>query len=96
LAEPDGRARNRSPQPADDRGLFLGRSLRYFQENVIRSWPAAAASYSLIGAIMLLGGIGYALDRWLASSPWFLLGGLFLGIITGFYELAKTVWHKNS
>ena len=71
---------------------FLERSLKSFQDNVARSGPVAVASYSLIGAILLLGGIGYALDRWLATSPWFLLGGLFLGIITGFYELAKTIW----
>ena len=54
----------------------------------------AAASYSLIGAIILLGGIGYAIDRWKDTSPWFLLAGMILGIVVGFYELAKTVWHK--
>ena len=50
------------------------------------------ASYTLIGAILLLGGIGYALDRWAGTTPWFLLAGLIMGIIVGFYELAKTVW----
>ena len=59
-----------------------------------RAGPAAAAGYTLIGALLLLGGIGYALDRWLGTAPWCLLGGLVLGIIVGFYELAKTVWHK--
>ena len=78
----------------DDRDLFLARSLKYLQDNVRRSGPAAAASYTLIGAIILLGGIGYAVDRWQATSPWFLLAGLFTGIVVGFYELAKTVWHK--
>ena len=46
-----------------------------------------------LSGILLFGGIGYALDSWLATSHWFLLGGLFLGIIVGFYGLAKTVWH---
>ena len=78
----------------DDRDLFLARSLRYLQDNIRRSGPAAAASYSLIGAIILLGGIGYALDYWRDSSPWFLLTGLLAGIIVGFYELAKTVWRR--
>jgi F0F1-type ATP synthase assembly protein I len=77
----------------DDRD-FLARSFSYLQENVRRSGPAAAASYTLIGAIILLGGIGYAVDRWLGMSPWFLLGGLLLGLIVGFYDLAKTVWHR--
>ena len=56
--------------------------------------PAAGASYTLIGAIILLGGIGYAHRRWRGTSPWFLVGGLLLGIVVGMYELAKTVWHK--
>ena len=59
-----------------------------------RSGPAAAAGYTLIGAILLFGGIGYAVDAWRGTSPWFLLGGLLLGIVVGFYELAKVVWQK--
>ncbi len=53
------------------------------------------AGYTLIGAIMLLGGIGYAIDAWRGTSPWFLLGGLLLGIVVGLYELAKTVFVKK-
>ena len=78
----------------DDRGLFLARSLAYMQETMRRSGPAAAASYTLIGAIVVLGGAGYALDEWRGTSPWFLLGGLLLGMTVGFYELAKTVWRQ--
>jgi F0F1-type ATP synthase assembly protein I len=78
--------------PERERGSPLERSLKYFQENVRRSGPAAAASYALVGAIVLLGGIGYALDRWWGTSPWLLLAGLLMGIIVGFYELAKTMW----
>ncbi len=77
-----------------DREPFLARSARSLQENVERAGPAAGASYTLIGAIMLLGGIGYAVDYWRGTSPWFLLGGLLLGLVVGFYELARTVWKK--
>jgi F0F1-type ATP synthase assembly protein I len=80
--------------PDDDSDLFLARSLKYLQENIRRSGPAAGASYTLIGAILLLGGFGYALDLWLSTSPWCLLAGLLLGLIVGFYELAKTVWRR--
>jgi F0F1-type ATP synthase assembly protein I len=76
----------------DDNRTVLQRSLRAFQENLRRSGPAAAASYALIGAIILFGGIGYLVDLWRGSSHWFLLTGLLLGLIVGFYELAKTVW----
>ena len=80
--------------PEDERARSLERSLRYFQDTVRRAGPAAMAGYSLIGALLFLGGLGYAVDWWRGTSPWFLLGGLILGIVVGFYELAKTVWHK--
>ena len=74
------------------REKFLAKSLHHLQENIRRSGPAAAAGYTLIGAILLLGGIGYLIDQWRGSSPWFVMGGLILGMVVGFYELAKTVW----
>jgi F0F1-type ATP synthase assembly protein I len=69
-------------------------SLKELQTTISRSGPAATVSYTLIGAIVLLGGIGYALDEWRGTSPWFLFGGLVLGLIVGFYELAKAIWQK--
>jgi F0F1-type ATP synthase assembly protein I len=77
-----------------DRDRFLVRSAKALQNNAEQAGPAAGASYTLIGAIILLGGVGYAVDRWQGTSPWFLIGGLMLGIGVGMYELAKTVWHK--
>ena len=80
-------------RPQGDSGVRnLQRSLKAFQDNVQRAGPAAAAGYSLIGAIILLGGVGYAVDAWRGTSPWFLLAGLGLGLVVGFYGLAKTVW----
>lgn len=76
------------------RGVFSTRSLKVLQTNISRSGPAATVSYTLIGAIVLLGGIGYALDERLDTSPWFLFGGLVLGLIVGFYELAKALWRR--
>jgi F0F1-type ATP synthase assembly protein I len=78
-----------------DRESPLARSTRALQNNVERSGPAAGAGYTLIGAIMLLGGIGYAIDSWRGTSPWFLLGGLLFGVAVGMYELAKTVFGKK-
>ena len=73
---------------------FLERSTRALQENAERAGPAAGASYTLIGALLLLGAVGYGIDQWRGTSPWFLVGGLFLGVVVGLYELAKTVWHR--
>jgi F0F1-type ATP synthase assembly protein I len=85
------------PPPTDDRdrrGLLVSAS-RYFQRNLSNSAPVAAASYTLIGAIILLGALGYGADAWLGTSPWLLLIGLLLGIVVGFYELARTVWGRQ-
>jgi F0F1-type ATP synthase assembly protein I len=78
----------------ENQDFFLLRSLRFMQENIRRSGHAAVAGYTLIGSILLLGGIGYALDAWRGTSPWFLLAGLLLGIVVGFFELAKIIWRK--
>ena len=80
--------------PDSEQGLFLARSLKYLQESLRRSGPAAAASYALLGAIVLLGGIGYLLDGWRGTSPWFFLTGLILGLIVGFVQLARVVFKK--
>ena len=72
----------------------LSKSARALQHTAEQAGPAAGAGYTLIGAILLLGGVGYAVDYWRGTSPWFLIGGLLLGIVVGMYELAKTVWHK--
>jgi len=80
--------------PDEEQGLFLARSLRFMQEALRKSGPAAVAGYTLLAAILVLGGIGYALDAWFETSPWFLVSGLLLGIIVGFVELAKIIWRK--
>lgn len=75
------------------RSYSLARAAQSFQETVSRSGAVAGASYTLVGAIILLGAVGYAIDQWQGTDPWFLVSGLALGIIVGFYELIKTVWH---
>jgi F0F1-type ATP synthase assembly protein I len=41
-----------------------------------------------------MGLLGYFLDNWLGTKPWLMLIGFLMGLFTGFYELAKTVWRK--
>jgi F0F1-type ATP synthase assembly protein I len=65
------------------------------QASLQRASTVAGASYSLIGAIILLGGLGYFGDQWLGTEPWLLLGGLLLGIVVGFYELARVIWRRT-
>ena len=77
-----------------DKQTSWARSIQTMQDSAEQAGPAAGASYTLIGAIVVLGGLGYGIDRWRGTSPWFLFGGLLLGLIVGFYELAKVVWRR--
>jgi F0F1-type ATP synthase assembly protein I len=77
-----------------DRENLLERSTKALQENAERSGPAAGASYTMIGAVIVCGAIGYAIDAWWGTSPWFLVAGLLFGIVVGMYEIAKIVWRK--
>ena len=72
------------------RPFSVARSTQRLQENVTRSGPVAGASYTLVGGIILLGGIGYFADGRFGTAPWLLVTGLALGILVGFYELVKT------
>ena len=65
-------------------------SQRYLRQ----SGPAAGAAYTLMGAILFLGALGFFLDHYFNTSPVLLLLGLGLGIVVGFYELAKTIFKK--
>ena len=86
---------DRGRKPKEDSRNFLERATESFQENVTRSAPAAAVSYTLVGAIILLGGIGYAIDRWRGgASHAFLIVGVFLGVVVGFVDLARFVFKR--
>ena len=48
-----------------------------------------AVSYSVVGGVVVFGGGGYMLDRVLSTSPWLLLTGLAVSVMTAFYALGK-------
>jgi F0F1-type ATP synthase assembly protein I len=82
--------------PKSDKGrpFSYSKAAESLQENASRSGTAAAGSYTLVGAIILLGGLGYGFDAWRGTSPWGVFAGLMLGIVVGFYELVKTSWRR--
>ena len=90
-AETAGPRQADSEMAKKDSRFSLARSTKVFQDNVNRAGPAATASYSLVGAIVVFGGLGYAADRWFGSAPWGAFSGLMLGLVVGFYELVKAV-----
>jgi len=77
-----------------NRSFSFSRSAKSLQDNASNAGAAAGASYTLIGSIIVLGGLGYLVDKWQGSAPWGLMVGLALGIIVGFYELVKTSWPR--
>jgi ATP synthase protein I len=81
--------------PSARPGNWLLGPAKGLQSSLRSAGPVAAASYSLIGAIVLLGGAGYFADGWFGTSPWLLIIGLLLGIVVGFYELIRVVWRRT-
>ncbi len=64
------------------------------QETATQAVSAASVGYTLIGAIIVCGGLGYAFDSWRGTAPWGVFTGLMLGIVVGFYELIKVMWRR--
>lgn len=58
-------------------------------------WRYAGAGLELAGAVGVLALIGYGLDRWWDTEPWFFLGGATVGIVGGLYNLIKGVMDDN-
>ena len=75
----------------DERVSMERDAVESMQSNLDRGKPAIVASYGLIGAIMLLGGAGFAADRYFGTTPWCLLAGLLTGLCIGFYQLARVL-----
>jgi F0F1-type ATP synthase assembly protein I len=82
--------------PKSEKGqpFSFSKAAQSLQDNASRSGTAAAGSYTLVGAIVLLGGLGYGFDFWRGTSPWGTFIGLMLGVVVGFYELIKTTWRR--
>ncbi len=61
-----------------------------------RSSMVEALRYAQVGTMiivpmLMLGGLGYWLDRRFGSDPWLLFGGLILGMVTGFVNFFRLV-----
>ena len=76
----------------DDNDNHLGKSLKQFQRFLRQAGPAAAASYTLLASVLLIGGAGFIIDQYFDSTPTGLIIGLGLGLVIGFYELAKSIF----
>ena len=67
------------------------RAVESMQQTLDRGSSGVMASYSVIGSIILLGGAGYLLDRYMDTGPWGVFGGLLAGVAIGLYQLARII-----
>jgi F0F1-type ATP synthase assembly protein I len=77
-----------------NRSFSIPEAAKSLQETATHSASAASVGYTLIGAIVVLGGLGYGFDLWRGTAPWGAFVGLMLGIVVGFYELMKAMWKR--
>jgi F0F1-type ATP synthase assembly protein I len=59
------------------------------QQTLDRGTLGITASYGVIGSVILLGGAGYLVDRYLDTGPWGVFVGLLTGVAIGLYQLAQ-------
>ena len=71
-------------QPPMDR-----KAVESMQQTLDRGSAGVMASYGLIGSVILLGGGGYLVDRYLDTGPWGVFGGLLAGVAIGLYQVAR-------
>lgn len=62
---------------------------RQDQEENRKSGFAYAAAISLFAAVVTFCGLGWMLDKWLGTQPWFLIGGIVLGSAAGLYQFVR-------
>ncbi|MCC6579611.1 MAG: AtpZ/AtpI family protein [Phycisphaeraceae bacterium] len=54
------------------------------------SWYSmAGAGVEFVVAVLMFAGVGWLLDRWLATAPWLLIAGVAVGFGTGLYILLR-------
>jgi len=59
------------------------------QDENRKSGFAYAAGIALFASVATFTVIGYFLDRWFGTSPWFLVGGIVLGSAAGLFEFVR-------
>jgi ATP synthase protein I len=71
----DDKASSEKPQFSQATGKAMGLGFRVASE--------------LVAGVLVGGGIGWALDRWLGTSPFILIVMLVLGMLAGFWNVYK-------
>ncbi len=57
--------------------------------------PYLNIGYIFLVAVLLFTYIGYKVDEWKGTAPWFTLLGAIMGIVVGFYQFFKIVLGRS-
>ncbi len=62
------------------------------EQNIVqKTGRIYAAVFSIFGSVLVCLAIGWALDRWLGTSPWLVVAGIVVGSAVGFYEFIRNI-----
>lgn len=64
---------------------------RHWQSDLQSSSSFLTIGVQLAGSMLVYIFIGFFLDRWLDTAPWFLIAGALVGMVAFFYQLFKLV-----
>jgi len=53
---------------------------------------AGSLGFTFVAVVLIFTAAGYFLDRWLHSTPWLMVGGVFVGAAVGFAYLAVALF----
>ena len=55
-----------------------------------------SVGYSIIGALLVFGALGYGLDRWLQTTPWLFVVGLAVGTAIALFDVGSLLRSRTS
>ena len=59
------------------------------QEENRKAGFAYAAGFTLVATVVAFCGLGWLLDRWLATEPWLVIAGIVVGSAAGLYQFIR-------
>jgi F0F1-type ATP synthase assembly protein I len=66
------------------------------KEDLRRGWgEASTLAFTLVGYVVGCMGLGYLVDRWAGTRPWFMIGGVFVGAGLGFAYLLSILFFRR-
>jgi F0F1-type ATP synthase assembly protein I len=67
----------------------LGKSEKVVRDITQQSALAMELPFTIVGAILLAGFLGYLADKWLHTSPWLMIVGGALGFASSLIDIAR-------